>query len=61
MDESRLFFSIYLAEGLLDAVRLAHSLRSGPPSRTTAFNSAGRPSCRTRLFFCRGLEFLADG
>jgi hypothetical protein len=42
------------AEGLLGAARLAPP---GPPSKTPAFNLAGRPSCRTRLVVCRGFEW----
>jgi len=47
------------AEGLLGAARLAHSLRSGPPSKTTAFNVAAR-RCRTRLILLPGVRIEAD-
>jgi hypothetical protein len=47
------------AEGLLGAARLAHSLRSGPPSRTPAFNVAAR-RCRTLLVFLSGVRIEVD-
>ena len=50
-----------MAEGLLGAARLAHSLRSGSPSGTAAFNVAARRSVTRRveptLFYVGGSNF----
>ncbi len=52
------------AEGLLGAARLAHSLRSGPPSLRSGVHVAARRSVTRRvepgLFFCRGVRIVRD-